>query len=805
MLPPRNTMVFASVPSRPARLESDDVPGDYPEADALPAEMPSDLIGTDIAIIEAEDGSGDAEIVLDDDPRPHPDSLPFDGNLADAMDPQELGKIAQELIDAVEHDLASATNYRKIVEDGMVYLGLKYEDRTWPFPQACGTFDTMMLEAIVRQQATECGELLPGKGPVLTQVLGMENKALQDQAWRVRHFMNWFLTEVAEEYYPDSDKLSWAKACWGSVFRKVYFDPRLGRPTARYLTPRELIVNYGARDLKSAQRTTEIIRFSQRDMVGLQLSGFYRDIELGEPDEDAVETAGIEDKQDTLIGITKDQGENDDRFTVLEIHCDLDLLGFEHKTADMEATGWALPYVITIELNSRKVLAIRRNWKLGDPLFQKVAHYVHHEMIPGDGFYAHGFIHLLYGTTRATTMMLRQNVDAGTLGNFPGGLRVKGVRTESSSLQIGPMQFVELETGGLRIQDAVMAMPYKGANEITMLMRKSMREEAQSLAATADLAVGDGRQDAPVGTTVALLEQAMKVQSAIMKRARRSYRDEFRIFARLFAECLPDVGYPFPVKGSNQFVVRQDFDHHIDVIPVADPNVSSATQRQLKNELVLKTIASFPEIGADQRAAVYTMFDDMDVSNIDQVLPPPEEAKPLDPISENQFALVGKPLVTAPWQNHVDHITVHAGALQATGMASHVQDHLGQYFRQQIEQALGMPLPPLGAELPPEVQNQIATLAAKAMQVVKQQQQQGAMDPAAIALEQIKVDAQEVQNKLNIARMKDATERQKALWVHEDKLREIASKEITSRLKAWADVADNRQRANPDAERVLTQ
>ena len=746
-------------------------------------------------VVEADDGSGDAEIVFNPAVLANPIDAAHDANLADFIGDSELSGVAIELLDALDEDWASGQKYRKIVKDGMKYLGVQYEQRTSPFQDACGAYDTLLMEALVRFQATYRGEMMPAAGPVLTKIVGVENQMLADQATRVREWFNYFLTEIATEYYPDTDSMSMALGTWGSVFRKVYLDPRLGRPTLPFLTPEQFIVSYTTTSLERCPRSCELIAYTPREMVALQIKGFYRDVPLGEPDEEQPNGTTTPPKHDDLVGVVAELAKGDDRHWVGEFHVDYDLPGFEHEI-DGQPTGMPLPYIIAVDLYSKKILSIRRNWEEFDQNFTRVQHYVHHKMIPsGEGFYGYGYVHLLGGSARASTMMLRQNIDAGTLSNFPGGVRVKGVRTENSEIMVGPGTFAELETGGMRIQDAIMPMPYKGPSEITMLLRDKMRDEAKQLAANTEIAVGDGRQDAPVGTTVALLEQATKVQSAIMKRERAAFRDEFRLLGRLFAQSLPETPYPFPVKGGMAAIMRQDFDNRIDILPVADPNITNSAQRQLRAEVVMRVVTGMPAAGGDQREAATNLLRELNVENVDKIFPPPQQAQPLDPVSENQLMIMGKPVATGEYQDHASHIAVHAAVMEATGALAHIQEHFAQKFRVDIQLAMQQQLPPLGQKMPPEIENEIALRAAQAVQVMKQQQMAaaggGGMDPVAVAMEQVKVDMAKVQQKAQADAAKVDAQVRKDSLNFAAKVAEIQSREKIAKINAFVDLSDN--------------
>ena len=767
------------------------------EDEEIVLDDPEEALGTDPVLVESDDGSGAAEVVFNPTDMLEPQFAPHDANLTDYLDDGVLSGIAIELLDALDEDWSSGEKYRKIVKDGMKYLGVTYEQRTSPFQDACGAYDTMLMEALVRFQSTYRGEMMPASGPVLTKIVGQENEMIAAQANRVRDWFNYFLTEIATEYYPDTDSLSMALGCWGSVFRKVYLDPRLGRPTLPFLTPETFIVSYTTTSLERCPRSCELIPYTPREMIALQIKGFYREVALGEPDEEQPNGMTTPPKHDALIGVIAELAKGDDRHWVGEFHVDYDLPGFEHEKDGVQ-TGMPLPYIIAIDLYSKKVLSIRRNWEEGDLNFQRVQHYVHHKMIPsGDGFYGYGYIHLLGGSARASTMMLRQNVDAGTLANFPGGVRVKGVRTENSEIMVGPGTFAEIETGGMRIQDAIMPMPYSGPSEITMLLRDKMREEAKQLAANTEIAVGDGRQDAPVGTTVALLEQATKVQSAIMKREREAFKNEFRLLGRLFAQSLPEAPYPFPVKGGMSAIMRQDFDNRIDIIPVADPNITNSASRQLRAEVVQRIVIGMPAAGGDQREAAIDLLRELDIDadKLDKIFPPPQQAQPMDPVSENQLMITGKPVATAEYQDHASHIAVHAAVLEATGALPHIQEHFAQKFRVDIQLAMGQPLPPLGQRLPPEIENEIALRAAQAVKVMKEQQAMaaggGGMDPVAVAMEQVKVDMAKVRQRAAADAAKVSQQIRKDSLDFAKGIAEIQSREKIAKINAFVDLSDN--------------
>ena len=689
-----------------------------------------------------------------------------DENLAELMAEETLDAIGTELIEAVTEDIESRHEWEQSYLRGIKLLGLKIEDRTTPFKGACGVFDPLLAEAVLRAQATLRGELLPAAGPVKTSIVGSESDEVMQQSDRVKTWMNYYLTRVDKGYYEDFDQgLMW-NILAGSVFRKVYQDTYLNWPRSRFITPDQFVVSYTTTDLQSCPRATHIIKPSPREFRGAQLHGIYRDIELGVPDEktDISPTTETVDKEVGISSSNTHRG--DDRHTLYECYVDWDMKGFEHRDVDPttgiegEPTGWPLPYIVTVDKDSRKVLRVERNWKQGDPLYQKRERFAHYKFFPGLGFYGFGLTHFLGGHAKAATSILRQLVDSGTLNNFPGGVRVKGMRIEDNNLGIGPCEFKEIETGGQPIQNAIMPMPYKEPSVVLMQLRTEISESARRLGATTDIAVGEGRQDAPVGTTLALLEAATKVESGVVKRMYVAQAEEFGMLADLFGEILPAEPYPYRVSGGDKVVMRADFDGRIDVIPVGDPNIPSSSQRMIRAEGRLRMAQSAPQIH-DIREAFVHMYRAMGAQDgeIERIMPPPQQAVPMDPVSENQMSMLGKPLAVGLWQDDDDHIAVHMAMAEVPGMSDHMATHLGNKFRKAIEQALGIQLPPLGQKMPPEIENEIAHLVAQVSDQVKGEMagQEGELNPLAVAMEEIKVKAAAIQAKLQEAKIKDAS------------------------------------------------
>jgi len=657
-----------------------------------------------------------------------------DANLADVMTSSDVSSLGSELLAAVEDDNRSRADWYYMLTQGLNLLGLKLEERTTPFNGASGVFDPIMAEAVIRWQATATGELLPAAGPVKTKIYGSVTSALEKQGMRVKDFMNLYLTSLAPEYYDEFDRMLFWLPFAGSTFKKVYHDPILRRPVSRFVTPDKFITAYGTTDLESCPRYTHVTEVSEKTLKQYQAKGLWRNVDIGDGIRTGDSRSDVTKAVDDALGFRPVLARNDRMYDIYEVHADLVLPG----TFD-EGVGIPLPYIVTIEKQTQQVLSIRRNWKEGDLDQRKRLSFVHYCFIPGLGFYGIGYAHILGASAKGSTDARRQLLDAGTLNNFPGGLRVKGMKFADNNLSIGPMEFPEVDTGGLPIQNAIMNMPYKEPSVVLLELMKETNEGARTLANTSEIAIGEGRQDAPVGTTVALIEAATKVQTATIKRAHRSAAKEFKLIADIFGETLPvKEKYPFPVPGGDQAIMREDFADNIDVIPVSDPNVTSGPQRLMLAEAALQKAAIAPSL-YDQYWAHRNYLEalNMDTDRIDKMLPAPQDAQPLDPLSENMNALQGKPLRAGIEQDHDSHITAHmAVAQQSPSMQAHVAEHLALKMRVAVEAITG-PLPPPGTKLPPEIENQIARGVAAAIQQIeakKREENGGLPDDPAMAM-----------------------------------------------------------------------
>jgi hypothetical protein len=782
-------------------LEADTEVLDPVEVD-IEAPPPEMVDGVEIQ--ESPDGGVIIDLEPEQKPSTDPEAMVQDANLAEYMPESVLNGLAESLMQAVDADDQSRSDWKSMMQEGIKYLGLNFEDRSYPFQGASGVFDTIMLEAVIRWHATATAELLPASGPVKTQIVGIPSEETDAQASRVKEFMNYYLTEGAPEYVEENDQMLMWLPLVGSTFKKTYQDPILNRPVSSFIQPENLIVNYGAADIDTATRVTHEFTINQRELKMRQLAGFYRDIDLGLPEPDAIESGErpVGEAVDRVQGTQKSLPTDptmDITYRFREVHADIDLEGFEHReTGDDNveaATGLPLPYIVTIDTSSRKVLSVRRNWREGDSTYEKVGYFTHFKFVPGLGFYGYGYAHILGNPAKSSTALQRQMIDAATLAMFPGGLRVKGMRMDNNNQMIAPCTFPEIDTGGLPISQAIMAMPYRGPDEVSLELSRDVRNNAKSLAGTSEIAVGEGRQDAPVGTTVALLEAANRPQSSTIKNCHRAFRREFKLIAALFGQFLPDRPYPFPVSGGSKAIMRADFNNNIDVIPVSDPNITSSAQRMMRAEALLRFATQAPAMH-NQYEAFKQMYVEMgvDPGKIEKLLLKPEDAQPLDPLSENQNALIGKPVKAAEYQDHDAHIQSHAPLMETVPtIQAHIAEHMALKMRVQVQNAMGVQLPPAGTKLPPEIENQIAMGVAQSMQSLNKPQGENPT-PEQVAMEQVKVEGQKVAAKLAETKAKTQTEAFKAQMKAQSEEEDRRTRILVTDMQIRAKRADNAAR-----------
>ena len=656
---------------------------DAVEIEALISDAPMDM-PEDIEIVEEEDGG----VTLDFDPMSTArESENFYDNLAEDMDDRELGSIAGDLLSEYESNKASRSDWEEAYSKGLELLGFKYEDRTEPFRGATGVTHPILAEAAVQFQAQAFNELLPPSGPVRTVVLGAPTHAKEDQAVRVRDFMNYYITDVMEEYTPEFDQMLFYLPLAGSTFKKVYYDEGLDRAVCKFIPAENLIVPYEANDLETCPNITHVVRMSLNDLRKKQLSGFYRDIPVIPAQDD---TDSVSAEMDSINGTQPSNIDYD--CTLLECHVDLDLPGFEETDEDGEATGIKIPYIVTVSEDNGQVLSIRRNYREEDELKRKIQYFIHYKFLPGFGFYGLGLIHTIGGLSRTATAALRQLIDAGTLSNLPAGFKARGLRIRDDNEPLQPGEFRDVDAPGGAIRDSLMALPFKGPDQTLFQLLGFVVEAAQRFATITDLKVGDSNPNAPVGSTIAMLEQGTRVMSAIHKRLHYAMRVEFKLLSRVMSDYLPE-NYPYSVVGADQSVKRLDFDNQVGILPVSNPNTFSQAQRIAIAQTELQLAMQAPEI--HNIPEVYRrMYEAIGVRDVDKILVShtTDKAEPRDPAQENIDAMEGVPLKVFKGQDHQAHITAHLifGSspmiAQMPKLAMDLQKHIMEHVRVQAEE-----------------------------------------------------------------------------------------------------------------------
>ena len=682
------------------------------------AEMESDL---EIEIEDPEEvtiRAGGMEIEIDPD---RMDDDEFNKNLAEEIDDNDLENLASDLIEEYEADISARSDWLNTYVDGLELLGLKLEDRSEPWEGACNVYHPLMTESLVKFQAETMMETFPAAGPVKTQIIGKETQENQEAAARVQENMNYQLTERMVEYRPEHERMLWGLGLAGNAFKKVYYDPNLERQVALFVPAEDIVVPYGASSLEVAERVTHVMRKTGNELRKLQVAGFYRDIDLGEPSHDLEE---VEKKIAEKMGF---DASTDNRFKILEMHVDLDLEGYEDEQ-DGKKTGIALPYVVTIERSTNTILAIRRNWNPEDKTKQKRQHFVHYGYVPGFGFYCFGLIHLIGAFAKSGTMLLRQLVDAGTLSNLPGGFKSRGLRIKGDDTPISPAEFRDVDVPSGTIRDNILPLPYKEPSQVLNMLMNQIIEEGRRFASAADLKVSDMSAQAPVGTTLAILERTLKVMSAVQSRIHYAMKQEFKLLKTIIKDYTPaDYSYE-PATGSKD-AKREDFDL-VEVIPVSDPNAATMSQKVVQYQAVMQLAQANPDI-YDLVELNKQMLEVLGVKNIEKLVPNKKDIKPTDPVSENMNIINGKPVKAFIYQDHDAHITTHLAfrddpkLAQLVGqspkaqvivaaMESHIAEHLAFEYRRQLEEQLGVPLPAPNEKLPEDIEVDVSRLAARA-------------------------------------------------------------------------------------------
>jgi hypothetical protein len=729
----------------------------------------------------------------------------FDANLAEFMNEGELATIAGDLIGDYDNDIASRKDWIQTYVDGLELLGLKIEERTEPWEGACGVYHPLLSEAVVKFQAETMMSTFPASGPVKTQIIGKETPDKKDAAERVTADMNYQLTDVMQEYRPEHERMLWSLGIAGNAFKKVYFDPSLNRQVSMFVPAEDIVVPYGASNLESAERVTHVMRKTENDLLRLQHSGFYRDIDLGTPDNVLDE---VEKKIAEKLGF---RATSDDRYKVLEMHVNLDLAGYEHTDDEGEPTGIALPYVVTIEKGSNMILAIRRNWNPDDETNKKRQHFVHYGYIPGFGFYCFGLIHLIGAFAKSGTSILRQLVDAGSLSNLPGGFKTRGLRVKGDDTPIAPGEFRDVDVPSGTMKDNIMPLPYKEPSMVLAGLLDKIVDEGRRFASAADMKVADMSGNTPVGTTLAILERTLKVMSAVQARIHYSMKQEFKLLKKIIADYTPE-DYSYEPSEGRRSAKKSDYDD-VDVIPVSDPNAATMSQKIMQYQAALQLAQSAPQL-YNMPLLHRQMLDVLGLKDANKLVPMPDDQKPRDPISENMAAFKMEPLKAFIYQDHQAHITVHMAAMQDPkimqlmgqnpqaqmilgAMMSHIQEHVGYEYRRQMEEMIGVPIPYSEEddyEVPEEVELQIARLAAPAAQkllqqsqsqVAQQQAQQQAQDPmlqiqqaelqikqqeAATSQQKVQIDAQAKAEQMQIERERIASQERIASMQNQTKV-----------------------------------
>ena len=758
--------------------------------------MSGDVLDAEPIEIEIEDpesvtiNAGGMEIILEPDSKTSDD---FGANLAELMEDKDLVSLASELIDDYQSDIDSRKDWIQTYVDGIQLLGMKLEERTEPWQGACGVYHPLLAEALVKFQSETIMETFPAQGPVKTQIIGKETSETRDAASRVRDDMNYQLTERMPEYRPEHERLLWGLGLAGNAFKKVYYDPSFGRQMALFVPAEDIVVPYGASSLETADRITHVMRKTENELKKLQVAGFYRDCDLGEPDDSFDE---VEKKIAEKMGF---RASSDDRYKLLEMHVNLDLKGFEDTDEDGDETGIGLPYVITIEKHTSTVLAIRRNWNPDDKLKIKRQHFVHYGYVPGFGFYNFGLIHLIGAYAKSGTSLIRQLVDAGTLSNLPGGFKTKGLRIKGDDTPIAPAEFRDVDVASGTIKDNILPLPYKEPSQVLASLMDKIIDEGRRFASAADLKVSDMSSQSPVGTTLAILERTLKIMSAVQARIHYSMKQEFKLLKTIIKDYTPEE-YSYEPEDGGRRAKKSDYDR-VDVIPVSDPNAATMSQKVVQYQAVLQLAQSAPQL-YDLAQLHRQMLEALGIKNASKLVKLEEDNKPKDPITENMDVVRMKPLKAFAYQDHQAHIMAHQSFMQdpmtaqmvgqnpqaqqmMAGLQAHIAEHYAFQYRNMIEQQVGAPLPPPDSAepLPEEFESALSRMVAQAAQqllqknqaeAAQQQAQQQAQDPILqMQAQELQIKAQEVQRKAQ-KDQQDAQLRMQQMMIEQER---IASQE----------------------------
>ena len=776
--------------------------------DGLVEMDPEPELEIEVETTETDDGG----MIIDFDPSAsNMMEASFDSNLVDFIDEDELNSIGNELIGAYQSDKDSRSEWEETYVKGLDHLGLKIEERTTPWSGACGVFHPMLSEAVIKFQSQAISEIFPAAGPVRTKIVGNIDSAKEKQSQRVQDYLNYLLTYEMTEYRSETEKMLFSLPLAGSAFRKIYFDPTLNRPSGIFVPAEDVVVNYGASDLETCERATHVMKKSSNDIRKMQVNGFYRDIELP----DATPTSSdITKKYNEMTGESESY-DYDTRHTILEMQVDLDLKGFEDKDANGQNTGIALPYVVTIDSPSGIILSIRRNYYEDDPAKLRRMHFVHYQYLPGLGFYGFGLIHMIGGLAKSATSILRQLVDAGTLSNLPGGLKARGLRIKGDDSPIMPGEFRDVDVPGGAIRDNITFLPYKEPSGTLFSLLQNIVEEGKRFASISDMKTSDMNSQAPVGTTLALLERNMKVMSAVQARLHASMKREFEILVGVITD-FTEPSYPYEVEEGQQIKI-QDFDARIDVLPVSDPNAATMAQRIMQYQAAMQLAQQAPQL-YDLGQLHRQMLEVLGIKDAETIVPPQDEVKPVDPVTAVQNILNGKPVQAFEFQDHEAHIQTLVSAQQDPNVQAKVQQspnaqviqsagsdyimqHLALQFRDQVEREMGVELPPVGEPLPADVEKRISTLVAEAAQRVattnaaqaeQQRIQEQSQDPLILAKQkELEIKEKQVEGKLRIDESKLAVDAAKAVANKELEEKRIEAQQEASGLKMGQQIASD--------------
>jgi len=762
----------------------------------LDFETPEMDEGPDIEVV-VEDPDVEVEIDIEED-------SDFNDNLAEDLDEGVLTELAGDLLGEFDEDISSRKDWIQTYVDGLELLGMKVEDRTEPWPGACGVHHPLLAEAVVKFQAETMSETFPAQGPVRTQIIGKETTEKKDAAQRVQEDMNYQLTDVMVEYRPEHERMLWGLGLSGNSFKKVYYDPSLGRQVAMYVTAEDVVVPYGASSLEVAERVTHVMRKTPNELKKLQASGFYREVDLPDP----VNTMdAVEQKISEQLGF---RAETDDRYKLLEMHVDLVIEDDDYRSKEENKLEIALPYVVTIDKETETVLSIRRNWNPDDKKKLKRNHFVHYSYVPGFGFYAFGLIHLIGAFAKSGTSLIRQLVDAGTLSNLPGGFKTKGLRVKGDDTPISPAEWRDVDVASGTMRDNIMPLPYKEPSQVLYSLLGTIVDEGRRFAGMADMKVSDMSAQAPVGTTLAILERTLKLMSAVQARVHYAMKREFQLLKGIIRDYTPDE-YSYEPEEGGRRAKKSDYDN-VEVIPVSDPNAATMAQKIVQYQAVIQLAQGAPQI-YDLPYLHRQMLEVLGIKNAQKLVPlkDGDDMKPRDPVSENMDVINGKPVKAFIYQDHEAHITVHMAAMQdpkimellgqnpnaqsmMAAMQSHIAEHLAFEYRKQVEAQAGVPLPPQDAEMDKDTELAVSRLAAQAAsqllqknqaEAQQQKNQQMAEDPI-VKMQQEELEIKKGELELKKQKMQiDAAEKNDRLELEQkriDSQEEIAGLQIGAKL-----------------------